>query len=140
MQLAEQWKLMKPLNDDKVFSRAGTERFCRQTRYAPEKEAGTRSQKSLKMLPTSILLQSRLWEVNDTSELQRNDHISISEQSNWQQCGGWSQWSPEYEYSNEELMSISPKPAEIGWQGAFRKDLRHQVYRTFWLIWNEGKG
>lgn len=40
MQLAEKLKLMKPLNDDKVFSSAGTKRFCRQTRYAPEKEAG----------------------------------------------------------------------------------------------------
>ena len=117
-----------------MFSRARTEGFCRPTRYAPEKEAGTRSQKFLKMLATSILLQTRLWEVNDTSELQRNDHISISEQSHWQQCGGWSQGSPEFEYSNEELMSISPKPAEIGWQGAFRKDLRHQVCKTFWLI------
>lgn len=95
------------------------------------RKQGKKSQKLLKMLLTSILLHTRLWEVSDTSELQRNDHISISEQSNWQQCGGWSQGSPEYEYSNEELMSISPKPAEIGWQGAFRKDLRHQVYKTF---------
>lgn len=75
------------------------------------------------ILPTSILLQARLWELNDRCELQRNDHISISEQSHWQQCGE-SEGRPECEHSNEEKMSMSPMPAEIGWRRGLQERFR----------------